>query len=64
MGAAAWATLAFVTQATPDGGELAKLLRVGGAIGVALLVLAASARLLRIHEFDEALARVVRRLRR
>lgn len=64
MAAAAYATLAFVTQATPDGGELAKLLRVGGAIGVALLVLAASARLLRIHEFDEALARVVRRLRR
>lgn len=64
MGAAAYATLGFVTQATPDGGELAKLLRVGGAIGVALVVLAASARLLRIHEFDEALARVVRRVRR
>ncbi len=43
------------------GGELAKIARVAGAIAVALLVLAASARLLRIQEFNEATSRVLAR---
>ena len=40
---------------------LHRLIRVGGAIGIALAVLAASAHLLRLEEFRTALARVMRR---
>jgi len=64
MGVAAHYTAAWITSLTPDGGELAKALRVFGAIGVALVVLAASARALRIQEFTDATARVVQRFRR
>ena len=37
-------------------------LRLATAIGVGVLVLIVSARLLRIQEFDEALGRIMRRL--
>jgi putative peptidoglycan lipid II flippase len=43
-------------------GELQKGLRVFGAIGIAVVALAATARVLRIEEFDEAAARVMRRI--
>jgi putative peptidoglycan lipid II flippase len=62
MGAAAWYTAQWLAVALPGPGELFKLLRVGIAIGVALGVLAASAKLLRIAEFDEAFSKVTRRL--
>lgn len=61
MGIAAHLTLQWMTSMTPDGGELAKGARVLGAIGVALVALAVSARLLRIQEFNDATARVLRR---
>jgi putative peptidoglycan lipid II flippase len=64
MGLTAYVTLGWLTGLTPQGGELAKILRVGGSIGAALLVLAASARLLRIQEFTEATARVFARFGR
>ena len=64
MGVAAHYTAGWLTSLTPGGGELAKAMRVFGAIGVALAVLAASARVLRIQEFTDATARVVQRFRR
>jgi len=64
MGLAAHVTVDWLTSMTPAGGEIAKAIRVFGAIASGLIVLAASARLLRIQEFNEASARVLRRLRR
>lgn len=64
MGLAAYVALDWLTGLTPDGGELAKILRVAGSIGAALLVLAASARLLRIQEFNDATAMVLARVGR
>jgi putative peptidoglycan lipid II flippase len=63
MGLAAHLALAWLTAMTPGGGELAKILRVAGSIGTALLVLGASARLLQIQEFNEATSRVLARFR-
>ncbi|MEX2663029.1 MAG: murein biosynthesis integral membrane protein MurJ [Vicinamibacterales bacterium] len=64
MGLAAYVALDWVTAMTPDGGELAKIMRVGVSIAAALLVLAASARLLRIQEFNDATAQVLARVGR
>jgi putative peptidoglycan lipid II flippase len=64
MGLAAYVALDWVTAMTPDGGELAKIMRVGVSIAAALLVLAASARLLRIREFNDATAQVLARFGR
>jgi putative peptidoglycan lipid II flippase len=64
MGLAAYVALGWVTAMTPDGGELAKIMRVGVSIAAALLVLAASARLLRIREFTDATALVLARVGR
>jgi hypothetical protein len=41
-----------------------RLVRVGGAIGVALVVLAGAAHLLRLEEFGAAMSRVLGRIRR
>jgi putative peptidoglycan lipid II flippase len=62
MGAAAWYTSAWLTAAWPGNGEILKGLRVGTSIAAGLVVLGASARVLRIAEFDEAFARIVSRL--
>ena len=64
MGIAAYLMLQWMTSLTPGGGELAKGTRVLAAIGVALVALAVSARLLRIQEFNDATARVLRRFGR
>lgn len=64
MGLAAHVVAQWVPGVLPVGGEVAKIVTVFGAIGVALLVLALSARMLRIHEFGEATSRILRRLRR
>ncbi|MDQ3486913.1 MAG: polysaccharide biosynthesis C-terminal domain-containing protein, partial [Acidobacteriota bacterium] len=64
MGFAAYFTLQGLSSVMPGNGELARGLRVGGSIAVALLVLAASARLLRIQEFTEATSRVLARFGR
>jgi hypothetical protein len=48
----------------PGGAFAAQALRLGAAIGLAVVVLAVSAWLLRIREFNEGVALVTRRLRR
>jgi putative peptidoglycan lipid II flippase len=64
MAVAAYFSSVWMTAMTPDGGEVAKILRVFVAISIALAVLAAAARLLRIEEFDAVAARVLKRFRR
>jgi putative peptidoglycan lipid II flippase len=64
MGLAAHFAAASLTVLMPGGGEVAKLIRVGAAIAAGVVVLAASARLLRIEEFNEATSRVLQRFRR
>jgi putative peptidoglycan lipid II flippase len=64
MGATAYYAGGWLTSMTPSGGEIAKGVRVFGAISLALVALAASAKLLRIEEFDAAAARLLKRIRR
>jgi putative peptidoglycan lipid II flippase len=64
MGAAAWGVERAMWSVAPGFGVLARAIRVFSAIGVALLVLAAAARLLRIQEFEDASRRVLARLKR
>lgn len=64
MGIAAHYSAAWLGSMHVASGELAKAVRVFGAIAAALIVLAASARALQIREFDDAVARVLERLRR
>ena len=64
MGIAAHFTAAWLTSMTPGGGEVAKFVRVFGAIGAALAVLAGTARLLRVDEFNDAAGRVLQRFKR
>jgi hypothetical protein len=47
----------------PPTGTLWRAIELAGAIAVGLAVLVASARVLRIAEFDEAFGRVLRRFR-
>jgi putative peptidoglycan lipid II flippase len=63
MGLAAWYTSAWLTRAIPDDALLWKAVRVAAAIGAGVVALVASARLLRIAEFEEALRHVLRRLK-
>jgi putative peptidoglycan lipid II flippase len=62
MGVVAWLTLYWLTQALAGEGEVQKMVRVGAAIATAVAALALSARLLRIHEFNEATSRILRRI--
>ena len=64
MGAAAYLTSGWLTTLVPGESEIAKIVRVFGAIAVALLALGAAAQVLRIDEFREATSRVLRRFRR
>jgi putative peptidoglycan lipid II flippase len=61
MGIAARATWHWLNIVLLGGGELLRIVRVFGAIGVALVVLAAGAKLLRLEEFDEVWRRLFRR---
>lgn len=64
MGGAAWGLHTWLaTQVLPGEALVVQIIRVGTSIGAALVVLAGSARLLRIEEFDEAFSNVLRRLR-
>ena len=63
MGLAAHYTSAWLTHAISSSAFYWKAVRVAAAIAVGLAVLVASARLLRIAEFEEAVKRVVRRLK-
>jgi putative peptidoglycan lipid II flippase len=62
MGFAAAATARWMTYSLGGVSEWAKLLRVCVSIAVGVLTLVVSARILRIEEFNEAVARVTRRL--
>jgi putative peptidoglycan lipid II flippase len=62
MGAAAWYTSEWLLATLPGRALLWKAIQVFGAIGAGVIVLAASAKALRIAEFDEAVSRVLRRL--
>ncbi|HUE86725.1 MAG TPA: murein biosynthesis integral membrane protein MurJ [Vicinamibacterales bacterium] len=64
MGLAAWYTEAWLRTVLPGATLGLQALRVFGAIGVALAVLTASAWLLKLHEFEEARAMVLRRFNR
>jgi putative peptidoglycan lipid II flippase len=63
MGAAAHYTSQWVAAQVPPAGTLWRAIELAGAIAVGIAVLVASARVLRIAEFDEAFGRVLRRLR-
>jgi hypothetical protein len=63
MGITAWSTSYWLTQAIPGASFAVKGVRLGAAIGAGVVVLAASARVLRIAEFEEAVGRVVHRLK-
>jgi putative peptidoglycan lipid II flippase len=63
MGLAAWYTSFWLTRAIPDDALLWKAVRVTAAIATGVAVLVLSARALRIAEFEEALKRVLRRLK-
>jgi putative peptidoglycan lipid II flippase len=62
MGVVAWITSQWVDQTLGADGEFEKAFRVGASIAAAIVALAISARLLRIHEFTEATARIFRRI--
>jgi putative peptidoglycan lipid II flippase len=63
MGLAASSTSAWLTHAVPGNALAWKALRVTAAIAIGVLTLVGSARLLRIAEFEDALKRVLRRLK-
>ena len=62
MGAAAWFTAHWLAEVLPGRGESVKAVRVLASITTGVVVLIASAKLLRIAEFDEAFSRVLRRI--
>ena len=62
MGLAAWGMHHRLDIVLPGGGTLVRAVRVFTSIAVALAVLVGAARVLRIEEFKEALARVASRL--
>jgi putative peptidoglycan lipid II flippase len=64
MGAAAWAADSFLAGLLPGNRLLPQVLRLGLTIGAALAVLALSAHLLRIPQFAQGVAMVMRRFRR
>lgn len=64
MGAAAAATDAVLTIWLPGNAIAIQMLRLSAAIGVALAVLALAAHALRIREFREGVALIMRRFRR
>ena len=62
MGLVALQAASMLARWFPGESELARLARLGGAIGAALIALVVTARLLRIEEFTEATSRVLRRI--
>jgi len=64
MGAAAAGANAFLSARIPGDGLAVQLARVGMTIGIALAVLGASAHLLRVPQFAEAVSMITQRLRR
>jgi putative peptidoglycan lipid II flippase len=63
MAAAAWGTEYGLSQAWPADTVFYRVARVGLSVGAGLATLALSAKLLRLDEFERALARVLKRAR-
>jgi hypothetical protein len=63
MGVAAHLTADWLGSRLPPAGSIWRAIELATAIVVGVAVLVASARVLRIAEFDEAFGRVLRRLR-
>jgi putative peptidoglycan lipid II flippase len=61
MAAAARAVWSWLLVGIPGGGELLRMTRVFLSIGTGILLLAVTAKLLRVEEFDEATRRLLRR---
>jgi putative peptidoglycan lipid II flippase len=64
MGGTAYFSQAWLHGVLPDPTLLHRLVRVTGAIGISLGVLAAAAHLLRLEEFGVAMSRALGRFRR
>jgi putative peptidoglycan lipid II flippase len=64
MGIAAWSVERALWTVAPGVWWFPRAIRVGSAIGVALVVLAGAARILRIREFEEAFRKVLLRVKR
>jgi putative peptidoglycan lipid II flippase len=64
MGAAAYYSIGGLSGLWPGNGELVRVVRLFGAIAIAIVALGAAARLLRIEEFNAATSRVMSRLSR
>ena len=63
MGAAARLAASWLATVLPSTHLIGRAVQVAGAIGVGVVVLIAAARILRLAEFDDAFARVLKRLR-
>jgi putative peptidoglycan lipid II flippase len=63
MGAVAWYAHSGLAGVFGTQGNLARAINVGGAIAAGVAALAATAKLLRLQEFEEAMAVVLRRVR-
>ena len=64
MGAAVWATARRFETLWPEPGLMEQLVAVSSEIGIGLATLALAARLLRLREFEQAMAQLGRRFRR
>jgi hypothetical protein len=64
MGAAAWGAERALAAIAPGDELIPRVMRVALAIGVALVVLAAGAHILKVREFAEARALLLGRFRR
>ena len=64
MGAAAHYSISWLDEVLAGNGDVMRAFRLFGAIGIALVTLAAAAKLLRIEEFDTATRRVLGRFTR
>jgi putative peptidoglycan lipid II flippase len=63
MGAAARFAASWLATLLPSAHLIGRAVQLAGAIAVGVIVLVAAARILRLAEFDDAFARVVKRLR-
>jgi putative peptidoglycan lipid II flippase len=63
MGAAGYLTTVWLASHLPPAGSLWRAIQLAASIAAGVIVLAVSARVLRLAEFDEAVGRVLRRLR-
>jgi putative peptidoglycan lipid II flippase len=64
MGAVAYWTEIRLSSITGDGSDIARAIPVAGAIAAGVLALAITAKILRLAEFEDAMAAILRRLRR